>query len=141
LTGVALDQPLPERISAWRTSGDETAARQLRGALARYLGVAAYPPITHLDDMHACMMAFLRQTQGILHVACETQRSINALLGRKQPERPFDAADIDIHIRLRGDTENRPPYLLNDIEELLGIHIVINQDIIEIADRTGAALI
>jgi hypothetical protein len=135
LAGAAPDQSLPERISVRPTSGDEAAERQLRGALVRYLGVAAYPPIPHLDAMHSCLMAFLRQTQGILRVACETQRSINTLLGRKQPERPFDAADIDIHIRLRGDTGNRSPYLLNDLEEILGIHITLDENDLVINDQ------
>jgi hypothetical protein len=85
--------------------------------------------------MHACLMEFLRRTQAILRVACETQRRINALLGRTPPLRPFDAADINIHIGLRGDTGARPPYLLDDLEDILGIRITLDEGRMVISDR------
>ena len=139
LTGAAPDKPLPERIAPQPTKNDETALLLLRAALVRKFGAAIISPIAGLDDMHICLMEFLRRTQAILRVACETQRRINTLLGRTPPQRSFNAADIDIHIRLRGDADTRPPFLLDDLEELLGIRITLDENQMVIDDRIHTA--
>ena len=67
------------------------------------------------------------------------------LLGRESPKHPLTASDIALHYRLVAldyDPEelrgigNRLPYLVDDIEESLGLHVAVSGDAIEISDRT-----
>lgn len=109
------------------TMKDETAGLLLRAALVRYLGISPSTHVAGLGDLHACLMEFLQRTQAILRVACNTQRRINVLLERAAPQRPFSAADIDIHLRLRDDHDDHSPTLLHDLETLLRIRIDVQE--------------
>jgi hypothetical protein len=138
LTGGAPAHPLPEQIAPQSTVHDETAGLLLRAALVRKFGAADAASV-RIDDMHACLMEFLRRTQAILRVASDVQRRINLLLDREPPRREFTAADINIHIRLRGDVGDSTPYLLDDLEALLGINITLDHHQMVIRDRINTA--
>ncbi|MGH2396627.1 MAG: hypothetical protein ACRDFW_06495 [bacterium] len=86
--------------------------------------------------MVARLMDYFRQEQAIVRAACEIQQRINRLLGRNLPTRPFTASEIDIYHLMLGDVE-RLPYLVDELEEVLGLRIVVTQDSIEISDRTA----
>jgi hypothetical protein len=79
---------------------------------------------------------YFRQEQAIVRAACEIQQRINRILGRTPPTRPFTASDIDIYNQMQGDVA-RLPYLVDELEEVLGLHIVVTHDTIEISDRTA----
>jgi hypothetical protein len=138
LTGGAPAHLLPEQIAPQSTVHDETAGLLLRAALVRKFG-AAVESATGIDDLHACLMDFLRRTQAILRVAGDVQRRINVLLDRTPPRRAFSAADINIHIRLRGDIGASTPYLLDDLEDVLGIDITLDHHQMVITDRIKTA--
>lgn len=92
------------------------------------------------DDVHllveTLMHSFVR-TQETLCLAGDVQRRINDLLGRPQPKRPFTATDVDIHVLLQGDEARRLPHLLDELERLLGFHVAITCDALEIRDESG----
>jgi hypothetical protein len=138
LSGKAPAIGLAERISLCPAAAGDPASRQLRAVLQRHFSAGVQNASQHLDDLHACAMGFLHQTQAVLRSACEVQRDINQLLGRQPPRRPFDATDIDTHNRLRGDTESRAPYLVDELEEIFGIRIRLDKDVLEITDRVTA---
>jgi len=63
-----------------RSLSGPAAARQLRAALRRHLGVATVPSASHFDAMSACLVDFPTKTRRILRVACDTPRATNALV-------------------------------------------------------------
>jgi hypothetical protein len=89
-------------------------------------------------------MDYLRQEQAIVRAASEIQEGINRLLGRTPPTRLLTASDLALHYRLVAfhyqqelqDVGGRLPYLVNELEEELGLRIDVSSDAIEISDRT-----
>jgi hypothetical protein len=59
------------------------------------------------------------------------------LLGRAPPLRAFEAADINIHMRLRGDGDERSPFLLDELKDILAIDIIVDETRIVITDRSN----
>ncbi|MCI0666546.1 MAG: hypothetical protein L0Y43_00655, partial [Methylococcaceae bacterium] len=90
-----------------------------------------------LENFMRVLMEYLGLEQAIVRAACSTQGSINRLLGRTEPTRPFQASDIDLFNQLQGDVE-RVPYLAREIEDALGMKIVVTRNGIEITDRITA---
>ena len=82
-------------------------------------------------------MDYLRQEQAIVRAAGAIQQRINGILGRTQPVRPFTAAAIDLFNQMQGDVI-RLPYLVDELEKVLALHIVVTADTIEIVDRVAA---
>lgn len=80
-------------------------------------------------------MDYFRQEQAIVRAGCEIQKRINRLLGRTPPVRPFTASDIYLYYQLQ-EISRRPPYLVDELEEGLGLRVIVTQDKIEISDRT-----
>ena len=66
--------------------------------------------------------------QAILRTGVAVQDEINRLLGRKQPTRALTAADINVYNLLQGDDPGRLPYLVDELERLLGIRIDVCKD-------------
>jgi hypothetical protein len=54
---------------------------------------------------------------------------------------PFNANDVDIHVGLRGDEVRRLPYLLKELETLLGFSAAITRDSIEMIDAANGACV
>jgi hypothetical protein len=109
---------------------------QLRGVLGQRL----YPPHGRqspaLEGLVTCLIDYLRQEQAIVRAACEIQQRINALLGRTPPLRPLTASDLYVYYLLQ-DVKRQPPYLVHELEEALGLHIVVTSDTIEITARSA----
>jgi hypothetical protein len=100
------------------------------------------PSRPHIESVVACVMEFLVQEQAILRVACATQANINALLGRARPTRAFGSADVDVHNLLQGSESRRLPYLLDELEDFLGVGFAVDVCRIELTEthaRAGAA--
>lgn len=132
VTGVLPRPTLDERIALTPFATGGSIALKVRAALEQALQVDDGSVPRHLDEMQECIAGYLRQTQAVLRVAGEAQREINMLLGRTMPEQPFDAADINSHIRLRGDREKDTPFLLYDLKEMLRLDIALDKGAIEI---------
>jgi hypothetical protein len=125
------DLPLPGLLTASQAAPDSALAEQLRSALAGRLGANA-SGAAHLQQLAACLEYYFQQEQAIVRVACKVQRNVNGLLGRTPPQRPFLAAQMDIHNRLQGKDARRLPYLGDELEEALGIRVRVSQDAIEL---------
>jgi hypothetical protein len=126
---------LSEQLAPSRLPRQLQTEQQLRSILQRHFDCPKDTP--HLEDMLSCLMDYFTQEQAILRVACQTQRHINALLGRTPPARPFTAREIDIHLQLQGAEarKTRLPYLVDELGEILGIRMTINKDRMEITSN------
>ena len=129
-------QSLTERIAPRRDVRLTEIEQQLRGIVSRHFQASENDP--HLEQFLTCLVDYFSQEQAILQVACVTQRHINALLGRKPPQRPFSASEIDIHVLLQGRDARQVPYLESELQSILGVQIVINQDQIRITENAAA---
>ena len=112
------------------------AVDQLRALLRQRLWPVADRENPALEDWVACVMDYLRQEQAIVRRVCEIQQRINLLLERPLPRRPLTASDLHLFYLLK-EISHRQPYLPDDLEEILGLHIVVTQDSIMITDRTA----
>jgi hypothetical protein len=137
---------LSERIAPTCAAHHAGATDRLRGVLQeRFCGIAAADgPV--LEGMVDTLMDYFRQEQAIVRAASEIQQRINHLLGRTLPTRSLTATDLALHYRLVAfhykpqalqDIGGRLPYLVDELEEGLGLRIVVTQDTIEISDRTA----
>jgi hypothetical protein len=54
-------------------------------------------------------MDFLLREQAVLRAAVSVQDQINRLLGREQPSRAFNAADINVHNLMQAFNPDRLP--------------------------------
>jgi hypothetical protein len=130
--GVTSGETLEERLSPVDGAAHAQVASRLRAILSSRLGGGA----THagVESIVACLASYFVRAKAILALACEIQDRINALVGRAAPSRPFNAKDIDIHVLLQGDEARRLPYLINELEPLLGLRVEITKDVIEITE-------
>ena len=124
---------LSDQLAPRRGAGFAETERQLRNALTRFFEQAAVPGDAHFESFVACLLDYMAREQAILRVACAVQKNINTLLGRVAPQRPFSAADIDIHVQLQGREARPVPNLGDVLQQLLGVRMRILGDSIEIA--------
>ena len=127
---------LSELITPIDAAHHAGATNCLRAVLQQRFGGTAAPDGPALAEVVAALMDYFRQEQAIVRAASEIQARINRLLGRTPPTRPFTASDIALYFRLQ-DVGRRLPYLVDELEEELGLHVVVSSDAIDIADRTA----
>jgi hypothetical protein len=132
--GLADDGPrLAERLAPRRLAADATAEVALQQALERHFGRPADAlGGQHLQALHATVMDDLRGTRAVLHEAVVVQQGINSLLGRMAPWRGLQAADLDLHNQLQGAAARHLPYLIDELQAVLGIAITVTPVSIEI---------
>jgi hypothetical protein len=138
----AMEVSLSGRIVPLQAAHHEEAVTCLHAAFQnRFQGVDN----SALMSLVQILVNYFRQEQAIVRAASAIQQRINGLLGRKSPSRPLTAADLATHYRLVAldyDPEelreigNRLPYLVDDLEEALGLRVIVSSDAIEISDRT-----
>jgi hypothetical protein len=122
--------PLPELLAACRAAPGGPLRQRLHTALAAALGTHAAQP--HLYRLAACLEQHLLHQQAIVLVGCAVQENINALLGRPQAQRHFEARQMDIHNLLQAQKDRRLPWLEDELEEALGLRIRVGQGGIDI---------
>jgi hypothetical protein len=127
---------LAGRIAPICAAHHADAADQLRALLGRRFCRTVASDSPELESLVAALMDYFREEQAIVRAACEIQQRINHLLGRTPPTRLFKASDINLYYQLQ-DVTRRLPYLVDELEEVLGLHIVVTRDTIEISDRTA----
>jgi hypothetical protein len=132
--GDPVRQSLSERVGGRITDQHRDAGNALRAVLQRRCSAGPGTDGGGVEWLFDCLMHSFVRTQEILGLACEIQQRINRVLERRQPERPFSAIDIDIHVLLQGDEARRLPHLLDELERLLGFRATITRDGIEISD-------
>jgi hypothetical protein len=131
---------LAQQLSTPVVSSDSVLALQLVDAIQNAFDVGPARNAVEIKQLANCLQNFFHKNQAIVRIACDTQQHLNELLGRSRPVRSFKAADIDIHNLLQQLEDRTLPYLLDEIQDLLDIDISIDQDVIQIINRTGDAL-
>ena len=130
------EKTLTERIAPVMSSGHRRVLKQFRSILQQHFATTETIKNSKLTTLLNCLMDYFLQVQAILRIASETQQAINTLLGRSAPLRSFSAADMNTHNLLRGDPENRLSHLINELEEIFGIHITITKEQIVIKEAS-----
>jgi hypothetical protein len=127
---------LSERLTPIDAAQHAGATNRLRAVLQQRFGGLAAPNGPALAEVVVALMDYLRQEQAIVRAASEIQERINRLLGRTPPTRPFTASDVALYFRLQ-DVGRRLPYLVDELEEELGLRVVVSRDAIDISDPTA----
>jgi hypothetical protein len=138
VSGLGLPrETLPERIAPVAVGNDAEASARVRTFLQQ-----RFAETRSIEDMVDVLMDYLRREQAIVRTASEIQHSINQLLGRKEPSRALTGADLAIHYRLLeslytaehlATTGGRLPYLADELEQQLGLRVVVTGDAIEVS--------
>jgi hypothetical protein len=131
--GKPAGKTLPELFMPVPSARHASLTGQLRNHLQHRLPGAGSAHERAIEGLLDCLLQYFLRTRAVLQVACDVQARINTHLGRTAPAVPFNANDVDIHIGLRGDDERRLPYLLKQLEALLGFSATITRDSVEIA--------
>ncbi len=111
---------------------------QLNGALARRLDATGLEHAVARARMAECIVDFLLREQAVIRLACGVQNAVNAVLERPAPARPFSSVEINLHNRLQDADPRRLPYLIDELDELLGVHITVTGDRIRIGEHRVA---
>ena len=117
------------------TAQQAEAAERLRGVLRHRFsprGAADGPVLARVVTV---VLEYLRQEQARVRAAGTIQQRINRLLGRPTPRQPLTAGDFHRFYQLQ-DVQHRQPYLVEDLDEVLGLRMVVTPDTIEVAERT-----
>jgi hypothetical protein len=131
---------LSERLAVPEVGLVQAAAHALQVAMRRLAGpghTAAQQAFR--TQWQACLEQYFQQAQAVVRLACEVQGETNRLLGRATPTQKFSVADIDIYVQLVGMTEGRVPFLLDELEKLLGLHIGIDAEAVQLTELPVAA--
>ena len=129
-----LDASLPEQLAPVRSDEHAAVGLALTDFLRRHFR-SSNAHDAHVDAMQACLMDFFIQEQAIFLAACAVQQRLNRMLGRSSPTRPFGSADADVHNLLQGAEFRRLPYLIDELEDALGLAVSIDAHRIELTER------
>ena len=130
--------PLPEQIAFRQVPEHAALQARIEALLARSLA-GADANAAHVAALAARLTEHVVQEQAVFRVASATQAQINALLGRPAPARPFGSVEVDTHNLLQGSESRRLPYLLDEVEEGLGIRFVVDAQRIDIDEHREKA--
>jgi hypothetical protein len=131
-------ESLAQLIAPRQLLEGEPIKHQLVEAISRGFECDPQEDTLPSNQMADCLLSFFLATQAILRVGCDVQQRLNRLLGRSAPTRSFKAANMDIHNLLQQLEERNLPYLLDEVQALLGIDVSIDKDVIEIKNRIRA---
>ena len=122
----------------WTREHRRTEA-MLRDILRSRFGIADETSERFVQNLSGCIMDFLLREQAVLRTAAAVQIDINRLLGRDPPERVLCAADLGVHNLMTGFDSHRLPYLIDELERLLGIHISLDTDSLTVSRQNAEA--
>jgi hypothetical protein len=134
-------EPLAQQLLPKAPAQHYELFQQLVEALDEQFGCTSVQDALQLDRFASCLLNYFYITQSVLRVASDSQETINTVLGRAPAKRDFSAADIDVHNLLQLKQDRTLPFLLNEIESLLNIHIHIDKNDIEITQNKAIARI
>jgi hypothetical protein len=139
VTNTASAVGLAVLLAPARTSLDRQTEAKLQDILrSRFERVRGTGDALVLD-LSDCIMEFLLRAQAMLRTAIAAQNDISRLLGREQPSRALSAADLNVHNLMQGDDATRQPYLIDELENLLGIAIELDAGGLAINRRDSVA--
>lgn len=140
LGGTLPQQSLAELLAPRTVTATEAPVQWLRVAMLRQFGEAANAvQREHRALWLSCLMQYFVQAQAVVRVACEVQRHTNRLLGREAPTHQFSVADIDCYVQLVGMTEGRVPFLLDELDKVMGIRVEIDREALSIVNQKVSA--
>jgi hypothetical protein len=122
----------------WTSVHRQTEAK-LQDILRSRFGLVGETSKRFVLDLSGCIMDFLLREQAVLRTAVAAQNDINRLLGREPPKRMICAADVNLHNLMHGFDPDRLPYLIDELERLLDVHIDLDMDSLAISRRDAAA--
>jgi hypothetical protein len=122
----------------WTTENRQIEAK-LQEILRNRFGLMGETSKPFVQDLSGCIMDFLLREQAVLRTAVAAQNEINRLLGRAPPKRVFCAADVNVHSIMLGLDQNGLPYLIDELERLLDVHIHLGMGGLTISMRDTAA--
>lgn len=123
---------LTAQIAPRRTRAHDALAARLTDIVRARFGGGE-----HAARMVDCLIGFFVHAQGVVRVASEVQSRINELLGRAAPTRAFGVAEIDIHNLLQGAEGRRMPHLVDELDDVLGVRLVIEPSVIRVLDASA----
>lgn len=124
---------LPACIAPARLAQHDAIAERLYTLLKARVTTVSADDDAAMRRLSVALLDWLQQEQALVRAGCEIQTLINRLLGRPAPRRPFTSADIYLYYLL-DESQLRLPCLLRDVEQGLGLRIVVTQDGIDIHD-------
>jgi hypothetical protein len=98
--------------------------------------LAGTPAVARVVD---ALVRYLREEQAILASVGELQEAINALLDRRRPTRPLSVRDLRVTFVMHGGPSSAFPYVLDMLEDVLGIRVECTADAIAVSDVPAAA--
>ena len=129
--GQAIDeQDLVARLERFTPVVDGKLQHRLSHILFARFGVSEM--LEDIELLADAIIGCLYKVQAILKLACIQQMQLNQVLGRPAPTAAFAANLMDIHNLLQGAENRKLPYLLDELEEILGISITLTQEILDI---------
>jgi hypothetical protein len=123
---------------AWNSMHRKAESR-LQQVLRQRFGLPDATIDAFVRGLSACVLEFLLRLQAALRAATAVQDYINRLLGRESPKRPISGADVDVYNLLQGDDPDRMPFLIDELERLLGITIELDAGSLSISEPGMAA--
>lgn len=128
---------LAERVGPRpETPAHASLALRLRDLLGARFGTEPGDLGTGLavEQIVATLVLYLREEQAILASTEEIQAAINAMLDRSPPSRPLTARDLRMNFAMYGGSIAQFPYLLDTLEDELGIRVECTAVAIEVTD-------
>lgn len=132
--GLTVGESLQTRWKSEQKPFDENVRQIVRAAIRQLLGDASAIE-RYAEKLLLSIVSFLQTAQISMRIGLDVQRDINALLQRAQPRQTFEAHDIDLHNQLQGQSERRVPYLVDELEEILGLRIYVDRHRVKVAIR------
>lgn len=102
---------------------------------ARRVAPDPRPGDRFIEQLAEGILSYLRTEQGVLAALAELQGELNRRLGRAEPRRPLTVRDLHLAFRMSDPPRSETPYLLDALEEELGIRIDCFSDRIELVDQ------
>lgn len=124
--------PLAQRLQPWAAATDAAAEAALARAWRQALGAAV-----DTGALQGLTLAILRRTRALVAEAERVQGRLNHHLGRPDPRRPLQAADLDLHNLLQGAAQRRLPFLLDELQAILGCTLSVTATQIDVTFPLG----
>lgn len=134
LTGKSLKESLANHLETIRNTNGYDETQRLSTLLCRRFFEKNKIDNSVFDNLISVLMDYFCAEQAIVCAASEIQQQINHLLGRNSPSKPLQVSAFDVFNQLQDDVE-RLPYFGNELEEALGINIIVTKDNIEFSDQ------
>ncbi len=130
---------LPRLLAAWPDAQQPRLTERLVTMIARSFGMPRIRAGRDVRAIAAVLLDYLSRVRAVITLAQALQTGINKRLGREQPVRPLEAADLDLYQRLVASEAARLPDLITEMESVFGLSVRITRASLAIEPRTTDA--